>query len=110
MRKWSHQDGAIVGGDFFIGAGRKEDRAINATDNTPGSTRAGMIGAAASVQLPGISAICALAFHRHCQVKVSKDRNYGDNAVVTFQLSQPCAACHTYLQFQTYQDPDAIYP
>lgn len=44
MRKWSHQDGAIVGGDFFIGAGRKEDRAINATDNTPGSTRAGMIG------------------------------------------------------------------
>ena len=31
-------------GLFFIGAGRKEDRAINATDNTPGSTRAGMIG------------------------------------------------------------------
>ena len=34
----------MAGTFFFIGAGRKEDRAINVTDNTPGSTRAGMIG------------------------------------------------------------------
>lgn len=84
-----------MAGTFFIGAGRKEDRAINATDNTPGSTRAGMIG-----QRPVYSDLVYQLYVRSlftdiARSKVSKDRNYGDNAVVTFQLSQPCAACHT---------------
>lgn len=45
MRKWLQEDGAIVGGDFFLSArGEKKIAQSTLTDNTPGSTRAGMIG------------------------------------------------------------------
>ena len=82
-----------MAGTFFLSArGEKKIAQSTLTDNTPGSTRAGMIG-----QRPVYSDLVYQPYVHSTftgifRPKVSKDRNHGDNAVVTFW---PCVVCHT---------------